>query len=149
MIIEVVTSTSVAYHLPHIITMAITFATVLSTEAITSTCVTYHLPHYYSGNNIYQRHNISLYNTVAQHLPLMCSTYTTVTIKITDTPALICSPLLYGIRKTNKYWGVHNKLSISIATMVLKRLKFSCPTNRKIDACMRKGKKFQNSGKIK
>ena len=32
-------------------------------------------------------------------------------------------------------------LSISIATMVLKRLKFSCPINRKTDACMRKEKK--------
>ena len=32
--------------------------------------------------------------------------------------------------------------------MVLKRLKFTCPTNRKIDACMRKEKQFQNSSKI-
>ena len=28
--------------------------------------------------------------------------------------------------------------------MGLKRLKFSCPTNRKTDACMRKGKKVTN-----
>ena len=41
---------------------------------------------------------------------------------------------------------IYNKLSISITTMVLKRLNFSCPTNRKIDACMGKEKKFQNSG---
>ena len=39
-------------------------------------------------------------------------------------------------------------LSMSITIMVLKRLKFRCPTNNRIDACMRKGKKFQNSSKI-
>ena len=48
-----------------------------------------------------------------------------------------------------KYWGVYNILSMGIATMVLKGLKFTCSTNRKTDACMRKGKKFQNRGKIK
>ena len=30
---------------------------------------------------------------------------------------------------------------MDIATMVLKSLKFTCPTNRKTDACMRKEKK--------
>ena len=30
---------------------------------------------------------------------------------------------------------------MGIATMVLKRLKFTCPTDRKTDASMRKGKK--------
>ena len=35
---------------------------------------------------------------------------------------------------------MYNKLSINITTMVLKRLKFSCPTNRKTDACIRKEK---------
>ena len=29
---------------------------------------------------------------------------------------------------------------MGIAAMVLKRLKFTCPTNRKTDACMRKEK---------
>ena len=38
---------------------------------------------------------------------------------------------------------IYNKLSMGIVTMVLKRLKFTCPTNRKTDACMRK-EKFQN-----
>ena len=41
-------------------------------------------------------------------------------------------------------------LSMSITTMVLKGLNFSCPTNTKIDACMRIEKKgFRNSSKIK
>ena len=31
-----------------------------------------------------------------------------------------------------------------IFTMVLKWLKFTCPSNRKADACMGKEKKFQN-----
>ena len=35
------------------------------------------------------------------------------------------------ISKGGKHWGVYNMLSMSITTMVLKRLKFSCPTNRK------------------
>ena len=33
---------------------------------------------------------------------------------------------------------------MGIAAMVLERLKFTCPTNRKTDACMGKEKKFQN-----
>ena len=33
---------------------------------------------------------------------------------------------------------------MSIIAMVLKWLKFTCPTNRKTDACMGKEKKFQN-----
>ena len=40
-------------------------------------------------------------------------------------------------------------LQLCITIMVLKWLKFSHPTNKKINACMRKEKKFQNSGKIK
>ena len=44
---------------------------------------------------------------------------------------------------------IYNMLSISITAVVLKRLNFSCPTNKKIDACMRQEKVFQNSSKIK
>ena len=56
---------------------------------------------------------------------------------------------LYGIFILAKE-EIYNKLSIGIAIVVLKRLKFGCPTNREIDACMRKGKKkFDNSDKIK
>ena len=32
-------------------------------------------------------------------------------------------------------------LSVGITAMVLRRLNFSCPTSRKIDACVRKEKK--------
>ena len=55
--------------------------------------------------------------------------------------------MVYILAKGDKYWGIYNMLSMSITTMVLKRLDFSCPLNMKIDACMRKGKKFQNSRK--
>ena len=47
---------------------------------------------------------------------------------------------LYILAKV-KNIGVFMMLSMSITTIVLKRLNFSCPTNRKIDASMRKEKK--------
>ena len=37
----------------------------------------------------------------------------------------------------------YNKSSRGIITMVLKCMKFTCPTNRKTDACIGKEKKFQ------
>ena len=43
----------------------------------------------------------------------------------------------------------YNKSSRGIIAMVLKCLKFTCPTNRKTDACMEKKKMFQNRDYIK
>ena len=47
---------------------------------------------------------------------------------------------VYILTKRQIYKG----LSKVIITMVLKCMKFTCPTNRKTDACMTKEKKFQN-----
>ena len=55
-------------------TIAITSATLLSIEAITSVSVAYHLQHIQhhklATTSATLRHNICLYNTMVQHLPL-------------------------------------------------------------------------------
>ena len=41
---------------------------------------------------------------------------------------------------------IYKELLKVIAAMVLKCMKFTCPTNRKIDACITKGKKVSEYG---
>ena len=66
--------------------VAITSSILLSIEVITSTSVAYHLHSIIMAllyHNICKSHNICPCNIMAQYLPLLWSTYTTVSIKIT------------------------------------------------------------------